>query len=1029
MRVLPKICGLASVAFSALAALAQAVPLPDAAVESLHAPPGFVIERVAAAPLVRHPMMACFDDVGRLYVADSAGLNPNAQELLKDPPSRIQLLESTHGDGVFDKATTFADKLVFPQGVAWLDGAVYTASPPSLWRLRDTRGGGVADERTELVSRFGFTGNAADIHGPVVGPDGRLYWCDGRHGHDIPRPGKSPLRGLAARIFRCKPDGSDVEVICGGGMDNPVKCAFSAEGEAFVGVNLLHAKPQRIDGIIYAQEGATFPYATLVLGEFRSTGELFEPVDNLGWVAVAGILRYRGNALGEALADNLFSCQFNPHRVQRHIVKRLGAGFALTNEDFLTCANPDFHPTDVLQDADGSLLVIDTGGWFRIGCPTSQIARPQIEGAIYRIRRKDAARIADPWGRQIAWEKQSPSDLAKWLGDARPAVADRAVAALAKFGREAAPTIRQTLLTATSPVARRNALWVAARTNRPEAMEAARVGLTDEDPSVRQTAATVAGLFADATSSAVLTDMLTSDTPPIRRQAAEALGRIGNPNATSALLSSLKANGSDRFIEHATIFALIRLDDRFGAMKFLKDPDAAVRRGALIALDQMPNGGLRAEMAAPMLSADDPRLRQTAARIVASHPRWAAEMQDYLRQALDRPQLSPAEREELKQQIAELSRWPGVQQLVADVLGDAHAPDDRRVLLLEAMAQSPLASLPDAWQQRLAACLADKNDAVARQAIYTARLSPASFADPLQALASDAARGEMLRVEAIDLLAPRMSPLGDALFDHLVACLDAERPPMLRSAAATALGHAHLTLAQLQRVSGLIATAGPLELPGIVAALGQSNDGDLGIAWVEALQQSPAAKSLRLDAVNDALKEYPPQVKQAAIGLLRRLAPDADAQKLHLDELAKSLPSGDATRGGELFFGSVAACSTCHAVAQQGGSLGPDLSHIGSIRTPRDLLESIVYPSASFARGYEPYLVKTRDGDVQSGLIVQQTAEAVYLASGPGRVTRILRGQIEQIRPSAVSVMPQGFDAQLTAGQIADLIAFLGLQK
>ena len=75
-------------------------------------------------------------------------------------------------------------------GVLWYRGALYTASPPSLWRLEDSDGDGRADERRELVTRFGFTGNAADIHGPFLGPDGRLYWADGRHGHTIQRPGR-----------------------------------------------------------------------------------------------------------------------------------------------------------------------------------------------------------------------------------------------------------------------------------------------------------------------------------------------------------------------------------------------------------------------------------------------------------------------------------------------------------------------------------------------------------------------------------------------------------------------------------------------------------------------------------------------------------------------------------------------------------------------------------------------------------------------------------------------------------------------
>src|SRR5438128_1634212 len=82
---------------------------------------------------------------------------------------------------------------------------------------------GFVDKREEIVTRFGSNGNAADIHGPFLGPDGWFYWTDGRHGHRIDQPDGSRSEGNAARVFRSRPDGTQVEVVCGGGMDNPVE--------------------------------------------------------------------------------------------------------------------------------------------------------------------------------------------------------------------------------------------------------------------------------------------------------------------------------------------------------------------------------------------------------------------------------------------------------------------------------------------------------------------------------------------------------------------------------------------------------------------------------------------------------------------------------------------------------------------------------------------------------------------------------------------------------------------------------------
>ncbi len=64
-----------------------------------------------------------------------------------------------------------------------------------------------------------------------------------------------------------------------------------------------------------------------------------------------------------------------------------GATFKTVDSDFLVSDDFDFHPTHLIEDADGSLLVVDTGGWYKLCCPTSQLGKPDVMGAIYRVRR------------------------------------------------------------------------------------------------------------------------------------------------------------------------------------------------------------------------------------------------------------------------------------------------------------------------------------------------------------------------------------------------------------------------------------------------------------------------------------------------------------------------------------------------------------------------------------------------------------------------------------------------------------------
>ena len=102
-------------------------------------PPGFVVEQAAADGAVRFPMFAAFDDRGRLFVAESSGLDLYAEIAAGTRKCRVSVLEDRDGDGRFESSRVFADGLVFPMGLAWRDGRLYVADPPDLVALEDTR--------------------------------------------------------------------------------------------------------------------------------------------------------------------------------------------------------------------------------------------------------------------------------------------------------------------------------------------------------------------------------------------------------------------------------------------------------------------------------------------------------------------------------------------------------------------------------------------------------------------------------------------------------------------------------------------------------------------------------------------------------------------------------------------------------------------------------------------------------------------------------------------------------------------------
>jgi putative membrane-bound dehydrogenase-like protein len=991
-------------------------------------PPGFTAERIAAPPLLERPMFASFDDRGRLFVCDSSGFNlfhARSDVLIKDPPHAIRLLEDRDDDGRFDTSTLFADRMTFPMGALWHEGALYTASAPSLWRLEDTDGDGVADRRQEFITRFEFEGNGCDIHGPFLGPDGRIYWANCNRGFDLRQADGRVLKGKAAGIFRVRPDGRDIEIVCAGGMDNPVEVAFTPEGEALATVNILFGAPRpRNDAIIHGIEGGLFPHRTLA-ASFPRTGDLLPAAIDLGWVAPSGLMRYRGDALGADYRDNFFSAQFNMHRVQRHILERAGATFRGRTEDFVVGTDPDFHPTDVLEDADGSLLVVDTGGWFLRGCPTSQIAKPEVMGAIYRIRRAGAPVAEDPCGQALRWDQIAPQELAARLDDPRWVVRDRAVHHLGKQGRAAVDALQEVIHRGATTRRRRNAVWALTRLETPEADATIRDALSDDATSVRLAAAHALGLHRDADGLGRLAELAVNDAEPaVRREAATALGRIRRSAAVPALLAALR-RGGDRFLEHAQIYALIAIADRAATLEGLHSDHPRVQRGTLLALDQMEGGNLTREQVVPLLNQSDGALQQTAWTVITTHPDWADAVVNLLRKWLAEGAVS-GRSEMLKNAVLAFCKDPALQATVAEALQRDGTDLTVHLLVVESIALVSLEHLPAAWLTALGQSLEHADERVVLQAVATLRTRrTAGLDEALVRLGKDRRRAPEVRVAALATAAPRLDGLDQVVFDFLRGQLDSTRPPLLRRTAADALGNARLNDAQLATLAEAAASASALELPLLVPAFERSTDPGVGNALLAALSKAPGLPSLSPEALRRTLQAYPATVQRGAEPLFQRLHLDVQKQQARLAEFEPVLHGGHAGEGRKVFFGSKAGCATCHTAGTDGGTVGPDLSKIGSIRTGRDLLEAVLFPSASFVRGYEPYVLATRDGRTYNGILGRETADALILVTPDRTEMRVPRSVIEEIQPSRVSIMPQGLESQLTRQELSDLIAFL----
>jgi putative heme-binding domain-containing protein len=166
-------------------------------------------------------------------------------------------------------------------------------------------------------------------------------------------------------------------------------------------------------------------------------------------------------------------------------------------------------------------------------------------------------------------------------------------------------------------------------------------------------------------------------------------------------------------------------------------------------------------------------------------------------------------------------------------------------------------------------------------------------------------------------------------------------------------------------------------------------------------------------------------VQEQAANLYAAINVDSAKEQAHVDKLLAELKDGDVARGRTVFNSQKAACFACHTIGYLGGKVGPDLTYIAKIRNPRELLESVVYPSATVVRSYEPVLVEMKNGKVYNGVIRIDGTGEIVLATGINEEVRIARADIEEIRPSQVSIMPSGYDGLLTREELADLMTFM----
>lgn len=908
------------------------------AVAKAELPAGYSLKLAAAAPLVLHPIMGCLDDRGRLFVGDATGMNWNKKQLEANPPNRVLMLEDSDGNGVYDKSTVFADKMTFPQGACWLAGSLYVCSPPGLWKLTDTNGDGVADERMMIVGGFEYTGNAADVHGPFLHPtNGRLYWCHGRKGHKVTdKEGNVVHEGLASGIWSCQPDGSDVQWHSLGCGDNPVEVDFTPGGDVIGVQNLYYSNP-RGDTLVHWLKSGVYERADQMkaIVSLPRTLDTMPVMYNFGHVAVSGSTFWRAAPMGGL---QFMVTHFNTQRVVRMELVPEGSTYKATENEFLKLESPDVHFTDVMEDPrDGSLLVIDTGGWFRIGCPASLMAKPDIAGAIYRVK--------------------------------PPAGGSKQASVAASLAGKAAAEVTETeivgLLKSKDPFAQRRGC-----------------------DSIQDTHST-------------------SD--PVREA-----------------LMKLLALPLDPALEHAAISAGMVMWVGLDEVREAENKPLLFRRLMRIhdqeEQEDAAGGNLLMGIAAKHMDSQDADLARIARNIVIQHPDADEWTTPSLVEWLQASTLTPQRLEALEVYCGALAGRPETNKLIGQML--RHKNAGVRATALRVLADQKEGKADAAWLEAVDGLFADGVTPLLLDAIK--KLKSSRFDGRLQTLANDAGQPQSLRLKALDAMSVRKIS-GETFAMMLGVLTRPESSAAARIQAATMLARSSQGPDEQLALAKALSTVGPVELKELLTLFRACKDNELVRTMAVELAKNPSLISQQESAYRTALADKPADIFESIVlPAYRRAGEVVEAKKRQLAPLADKVAStGTAKAGQAVFESGRGTCIACHQIGDKGRNIGPNLSHIGAIRTERDLLESILFPSNTLARDYEAHIFELSSGETITGVIRSHTAEGLLVADIAGQEKNIPHDRLVSDTQLTTSLMPLGLDQTLPEQDLLDLVAWL----
>ena len=970
-------------------------------------------------------------------------------------------LEDQSGDGRADVSTRilndFHDEVTdVAGGILVRDNDVFVTIGPDMWRLKDTDNDGVLDDKVSISRGYavhiGFSGHG--MSGATEGPDGRIYWQIGDIGANITAPdGKVHSYPNEGVLVRSNPDGSDFEVFASG-IRNTHEFVFDEYGNIISSDN-DGDHPGESERLVYLVEGSDQgwrsnwqygKYTDPKNNEYKVWMDegLYKPRwDGQAAYIIPPIVNFHngptgmaynpGTALGSQWKNNFFLVEFVGSPSRSHIwaftLKPKGASFELGEDKDVVSG---ILPTGIRFGPDGALYVADwINGWGT-----------KNYGRVWKMDvtddKNDLKDIRTETKRlmELDYSSQSDDELLKLLSYADMRIRQKAQFELTARENKGLEVFKKAIAQQANQLARVHGIWGIGQLARKDNAIASELVplLNDKDPEIIAQAAKMIGDVRYKQAAKALVPLLNHTYPRAIFFAAQALGRIEDKDAVPALISMLeKNNDAEIYLRHAGVLALSRIAQEAPITALVDNPSKALRTAAVLVLRRM-----KSDKVALFLQDKDEYVVTEAARAINDDlsiekalPALAATLGEkrFTSEAL------------LRRAINACLRVGGNKEMDM-VIAFAKRNDAPAAIRAEALATLAVWSNPSVLD-RVDGRLRGKIERDPTPVVAKVRTVAAPFLqskDPAILVATSQMLGtlnigdynedlvKMMQQNPVPAVrAAALSALHKLKYNKIETIIKRgmeDKDATVRTAAVGLLNELNITAENLPAIVGPIFKNGSVqEQQQLLRVLGEmpiAKSEPVLNGLVDQLASKKLSNAIALDLMEAVDSTHSEK-------LIAKLAPLRSTEKTANGYL-ETLHGGNAGRARWFFLtNSTVQCARCHAIRGEGGTVGPDLTEIGDKLSREQLLQAMIEPSARLSPGYGSVKLTLKDGQVVSGILMEETDAELTLKTSEAEPLEVPVSRISKRENMASGMPPMG--TLMTKREIRDMVEFLANLK